>query len=173
MKTNAKARNIFMAAGVTALLLGNIHSASAVTMSTPLIFSDCGSGVSCASFMNNVSGSFINSYTFDITDTSGFGAAALNLDFTTFASIAGFNMSLWQGSTNLANGTIFNYPNLGSGSYALNITGNTGASGGFYAGVAMLAPVPEASTWLMMLAGISLVGLALHRKTRSDDLITA
>ncbi len=171
MKTNAKTRQVYMAAGFLALMLGITHPASAVT--APLIFSDCGSGVSCASFLSNVSGSFSNSYTFDITDTSAFGAAALNLDFTTFASIADFNMSLWQGSTNLANGTIFSYSSLPSGSYALNLTGNAGASGGFYAGVAMLAPVPEASTWLMMLAGISLVGLALHRKTRSDDLITA
>lgn len=123
--------------------------------------------------MSNVTGSFDNSYTFDIAEASGFSAAALNLDFTTFANIADFNMSLWQGSTNLGSGTIFSYSNLASGSYALNLTGNTGTAGGFYAGVAMLAPVPEASTWLMMLAGISLVGLALHRKNRSNDLITA
>lgn len=151
-----------MAAGLTTLMLGMTSPVEATT--TPLIFSDCGNGVGCASFLSNVNGDFDNSYTFDLTSASGFGAAAIELDLTTFSSIANFNMGLWQGSTNLANGMIFTYDNLTSGSYYLRLTGSTAAGGGFYAGVAMLAPVPETSTWLMILIGISLVGLALRRK---------
>ena len=171
MDISAKTRKISLAAGLMMLMLGVTNPANATT--APLIFSDCGSGVSCASFLSNVVGTFNDSYTFNITSTSGFGAAALNIDLTTFANIANFNLGLWQGPTNLANGTIFSFASLPSGSYLLNLTGTTGSLGGFYAGVAMLAPVPEASAWLMMLVGVSLVGLALHRKTNREDLIAA
>lgn len=171
MNIKIRAWKFFMAAGLMTLMLGVTSPVEATT--TPLIFSDCGNGVGCASFLSNVTGDFDNSYTFDLTSDSGFGAAAIELDLTTFSNIANFNMGLWQGSTNLANGTIFIYDNLASGSYYLKLTGSTGAGGGFYAGVAMLAPVPEASTWLMILIGISLMGLALRRKTGREEFIAA
>ena len=56
--------------------------------------------------------------------------------------------------------------NAGTG-YRFVVTGDvTGNLGGGYGGVLQAAPVPEAKTYAMMLAGLALVGFMARRSTR-------
>ena len=53
------------------------------------------------------------------------------------------------------------------GFYQFVVTGTTaGTAGGIYAGALSTAPVPEPNTWLMLLAGLGLVGLMVERTKR-------
>lgn len=54
---------------------------------------------------------------------------------------------------------------LGSGNWVLSVTGTaTGTGGGQYSYAITAAPVPEVSTWALMLAGLGLVGMQLRRR---------
>ncbi len=56
---------------------------------------------------------------------------------------------------------------VGSGAYRLRVTGDvTGNLGGGYGGVLQAAPVPEAQTYAMLLAGLVLVGFMARRNAR-------
>ena len=47
------------------------------------------------------------------------------------------------------------------------MTGTTaGSAGGIYAGALSAAPVPEPKDWMLMLAGIGLVGMMVERAKR-------
>ena len=58
---------------------------------------------------------------------------------------------------------------IGAGNdYRFVVTGDvTGSIGGGYGGVLQAAPVPEAETYAMMLAGLGLVGFMVRRRARS------
>ncbi len=59
---------------------------------------------------------------------------------------------------------------LGSAFYQFVVTGTTaGSSGGIYAGALAAAPVPEPQTWLMLLAGLGLVGMMVERVKRRPN----
>lgn len=86
-----------------------------------------------------------------LTDSTG--ATTYAMDNTMDASKA------LQLSANLASGT----------GYRFLVTGDvTGNIGGGYAGVLLAAPVPEANTYAMMLAGLGLVGFMARRNTRQS-----
>jgi PEP-CTERM motif len=54
---------------------------------------------------------------------------------------------------------------LAAGNYTLAVRGHVnGTNGGSYSGVMNLAPVPEASTMALMLAGLAGIGLVLRRR---------
>lgn len=176
----ATMRNISTVAGVAALMLGMTGNAGAAT--SALTFSSCGGGAtSCAAFSRFVgAGEFSDEYTFSLTDlASTLGVASLSLDFKTLNGIDDFSMGLWSGSPDfpmsnleLENDDRFiKYDDLASGDYFFRLTGNADSYGGYYGGFAAVTPVPEASTWVMMLVGLGLVGLALRRKTESAELI--
>jgi hypothetical protein len=56
-------------------------------------------------------------------------------------------------------------PSLAAGSYTLEVRGKVaGTSGGSYAGVMNLAPVPEASNVALMLAGFGVFGVVAARR---------
>jgi hypothetical protein len=65
-------------------------------------------------------------------------------------------------------GTLFTASNLMSGDYYYKVTGTaTGSLGGVFAltsTTAPLAPIPEADTYAMMLAGLGMLGLMAKRR---------
>ena len=63
---------------------------------------------------------------------------------------------------------------LGTGDYILEVRGDAvGTAGGSYAGVLNIAPVPEAGEWLLMLAGLGLIGFITARSRRNAGLAIA
>lgn len=98
-------------------------------------------------------GGFLGEY--DVAGVDGF--FALNLDST--------NGTFWSGSINNQNLYRFTL-----GSYGANVSSQTIAAGGQLFGVAVFGertvavPVPEASTWAMMIAGFGIVGAAMRRR---------
>jgi PEP-CTERM motif len=59
-------------------------------------------------------------------------------------------------------------PQLAAGSYTLQVRGHvTGTNGGSYAGVMNVAPVPEASSVILMLAGFGVMGAFVARRRRT------
>ena len=184
---SATMRKISTAVGVATLMLGMTGNAGATT--TALIFSSCFSGsASCASFSSRVVGTFSDDYTFSVAGLS-------DADVTVFGSmkakksprepIDDFEISLWRSTPGtpefLANGTSLGhfgwelpYSNLSNGDYFLRLTGTASPfAKARYSGEVQISPVPEASTWIMMLVGVGLVGLALRRKTESAEFIAA
>jgi PEP-CTERM motif len=102
----------------------------------------------------NGAGAFLGSY--DVTGVDSF--FALNLDST--------NNTFWSGS--FANNNLYRFT---LGAYGANVATQTIAAGGELFGVAVFGeqtvavpPVPEASTWAMMIAGFGLVGAAARRR---------
>ncbi|MDB5774259.1 MAG: glycosyl transferase family 1 [Herbaspirillum sp.] len=56
------------------------------------------------------------------------------------------------------------------GRYLLNVLGTvTGTHGGSLGGNVNIIPIPEASTWAMLLSGLALVGFAATRRRRNKD----
>jgi PEP-CTERM motif len=109
----------------------------------------------------NAAGAFLGSY--DVTGIDGF--FALNLDST--------NNTFWSGS--FANQTLYRFT---IGNYGANASTQTIVAGGSLFGVAVFGestvavPVPEASTWAMMIAGFGLIGgLSRRRRQASVALV--
>lgn len=179
-------RKISKTAAMVTLVLGMTGYAEAAT--SPLTFSSCGSE-SCASFSSKVKGAFSNDYTFSLSSLSDFDMIAfgsMKVKKSLPAPITDLTVSLWRYSSpttteHLADATSFSsyawdleYSNLSAGDYFVRLAGNAGSSGKYQAAVQVaLAPVPEASTWIMMLLGVGLVGLALHRKTEANGELIA
>ena len=148
------------------------------------------------SYLNNLSGqtvvigntfssnSIINDvYTFDIMPQSATvgTAVTLNLDIPIFAgtefSLANFSVAFRDSLNNLIVSdvqtsvndlTVSVFANLSSAlGYQFVVTGNvTGTLGGGYGGILAAAPVPEPSDWMMMLAGLGLIGMMVSRSRR-------
>ena len=185
---DATMRKISMTASAVALILGMAGSAGAAT--SALTFSDCGDG-SCASFSSKVSGDFTDIYTFSVTGPADFDMKAFGLmkaKKESPAPIDGLSISLWRytsptsselvtdNSTTFAKfGLKMESSNLSSGDYFLKLMGSADAKAKYRGEIELaMAPVPEASTWVMLLVGMGLVGLALYRKPESrKELIAA
>ncbi len=104
----------------------------------------------------NAAGAFLGSY--DVTGINGF--FALNLDSA--------NNTFWSGDVGTQNLYRFTL-----GNYGANVSTQTIAAGGSLFGVAVFGertvavpPVPEPSTWAMMIAGFGIVGFAMRARTR-------
>jgi hypothetical protein len=77
----------------------------------------------------------------------------------------------WSSSISVAPGATATYSvipttTLGQGTYVLEVRGVTGTSGGSYAGVLNLTPVPLPAALPLLLSGIGLFGAAARRKAR-------
>lgn len=135
------------------------------------------------SFNSGPSGYFSDLYTFDIGPTSYVAATTVTLNFD-IPQLPGpeyqlSNMAIeFRDSSN----ALIGYDNTLDSSNALQLssvlavgTGYkfivsgyvTGTLGGSYGGVLAAAPVPEAKTYAMMLAGLALVGFMARRNARS------
>ena len=122
-------------------------------------------------------------YTFDIMPESAtIGAAVtINLDIPfspgTEFSLANFgvafkdslnNMIVSDVQTSVNDLTVSVFANLSSAmGYQFVVTGDvTGTLGGGYGGVLAAAPVPEPRDWMLMLAGLGLIGMMVGRSRR-------
>jgi hypothetical protein len=90
--------------------------------------------------------------------------------FTTGIS-ALFNLEDLDTGFSVATGSFssgsYSFADLTSGKYRLSILGFTGRFGGYYNASYLVAAVPEAETWLMIIIGLGLVGFQLQRKQKS------
>lgn len=135
--------------------------------------------------------SFTGSGSSQITDGTGaFYDSAIpaglftdTIDFTVstagVAEIGVIYLSLLDGIQNLTadfNGTVINFTSVGGTLYAgginaavqpgpqvLTISGISNGNGS-YSGNVSFSAVPEAATWLMMIAGVGLTGFAMRRR---------
>jgi len=59
--------------------------------------------------------------------------------------------------------------NIGAGAHTIVVNGSiaAGSTGGSYAGVLNVAPVPEPATWAMMILGMGMVGMGLRMRRRA------
>lgn len=123
-------------------------------------------------------------YTFDILPFSAVAGTAvtINLDIPLLAgaefSISNFGVEFRDATNTLIASDFQTSPtdytveiaaDLAAGTgYQFIVLGNvTGTLGGSYGGVLAAAPIPEAETYLMLLAGLGLVGLMVVRSRRS------
>lgn len=138
---------------------------------------------------NSVSGTFADSYTFEVASSASFGAQLVSISFQDVYDIDGFRTSLWEGgsllaemaSTALASTSIlsFNYAMLEDlplealTEYELRVEGiGSGDRGGIYRGsinlAAAVAPVPEPEIYAMMAVGLGVMGWVARRKQRKQ-----
>ena len=133
---------------------------------------------------NSVINDVINDvYTFDIMPGSAAvgTAVTINLDIPFLAgtefSLANFGVAFWDSldnvivsdvQTSVNDLTVSIFANLSSAiGYQFVVTGNvTGTLGGGYGGVLAAAPIPEPRDWMMMLAGLGLIGMMVSRSRR-------
>ncbi|MBC7787959.1 MAG: PEP-CTERM sorting domain-containing protein [Methylophilaceae bacterium] len=79
----------------------------------------------------------------------------------------------WGTTANLGSGVslttvVLNPIALTAGTYTLQIKGTvTGTSGGSYAGLLNVAPVPEPESYAMLLSGLALFGFATRKREKS------
>ena len=155
-----------------------------------------GSAAAISPYLGNLSGqtvvigntfssnSVINDvYTFDIMPQSATvgTAVTINLDIPvspgTEFSLANFGVAFWDSldnvivsdvQTSVNDLTVSIFANLSSAiGYQFVVTGNvTGTLGGGYGGILAAAPVPEPNDWMMMLAGLGLIGMMVSRSRR-------
>lgn len=126
--------------------------------------------------------SILDTYTFDIMPEAAVAgtAVSIELDIPLFAgqefAISNFMIAFYDAAntllasdvqSNAADTTLdINNLMLSSGmGYKFVVSGNvTGTLGGSYGGALAAAPVPEAETTAMMLAGLGLVGFMVSRR---------
>jgi hypothetical protein len=98
-----------------------------------------------------------------IYDISNFAIALLDTDGMQYA----FDNS-FDASGALALSAVLAPSALGApGFYQFVVTGTTaGSAGGIYAGALSAAPAPEPKDWMLMLAGVGLVGMMVERTKR-------
>lgn len=115
-------------------------------------------------------GTFADTINFSLSRTSDtdYGAGPLNFSIgkVEYLNISNLALSLLDSSNNvLGSGLSFSVASLAAGNYHLQVTGNAdGVTGGLYAGGVNVTPVPEADTFAMMLAGLSLMGFVARRR---------
>ena len=82
-------------------------------------------------------------------------------------------LEAWGTTANLGSGVslttvVLNPIALTAGTYTLQIKGTvTGSSGGSYAGVLNVAPVPEPASYAMLLSGLAIFGFAARKRNKS------
>ena len=170
-------------AAILVAMAGYMAPASAVTITSTTNLGDI---TGLAENIGNTFGaatygsSFSDVYTFDLSTASQSVGTTVTIDLS--AGPLNFQLSNMAikltdstGTTTYAmdntmdaSKTLQLSANLASGTgYRFLVTGDvTGNIGGGYAGVLAAAPVPEAETYAMMLAGLGLVGFMARRRTQ-------
>ena len=162
------------------LLVGSVSIAHAAGIQGPGDLGTLNGAVSIGnSFASNATISDV--YIFDIASTSATVGTLVTINFDVPAfpgteyAISNFTAAFWDSSNtmiamdtqssptdNLVTVSTTLAPGL---DYEFRVTGNvTGSLGGSYGGVLAAAPIPEANTYAMMLAGLGLLGFRVMRR---------
>ena len=118
---------------------------------------------------NSVLGMFDDTYYITLTDNY-----RLSITLTNTLDVGGpisFSVRQLLNSTpsslgSIAGGAVANNFIVGPGVYAIHFQGGSNLRAS-YSGTIDIAPVPEPTTWALMVAGIAVVGTALRRKSRA------
>ena len=169
-------------------LAGSMGSAAAAAVSPGYLGDLVGQSVSISNTLSGLGIPIADIYSFDIGAlTSEAIATSLKVTLKSGSSSTPiFDISNFAITLKDINGTFYGADNTFDSSGALNlsvtlspsmvaapgfyqfvVTGTTaGTSGGIYAGALSAAPVPEPKAWLMLLAGLGLVGMMVERTKR-------
>lgn len=116
--------------------------------------------------------SFMDLFNFQVGG-SGFSSVAVNLALSPYLNISNLQLGLYSGQNALGgllvgpvgSGVTLSQMLMTNTDYSLKVTGVTsGTLGGSY--TLAIAAVPEAQNWLMMLSGLSMLGLIAWRSGR-------
>lgn len=137
--------------------------------------------------------SFYDAYTFTIAGPAAYDSFTATINLANVLNIQNLQAALFNGqalqgpgshigftggstggvvsgmSWNSGNGSFITLStnSLAAGTYTLEVRGLvTGTNGGSYAGVMNVAPVPEASSMALMLAGFGVVGAVVARRRK-------
>lgn len=150
---------------VGSALLFSMGMASAETI-------DLSDGKVHTQFVTHTAGLFTDTFNFSILSASNVGSSVSNVALSIYGmTLLDIDPTSWNlklsdslGKT-LSIGSTFAGKTLNSGTYTFEVTGKTiGLLGGSYAYAAVAAPVPEPSTWAMMLGGFGLIGFMSYRR---------
>ena len=126
-------------------------------------------------------GAFTDTVSFTLADAGTLSASLTSaatklkksgdLDFSSVVLTGGgntynFDITNNDGPTGLTDSAVFNGL-LSAGDYLLTITGTSYGNAQFGGNTTVESAVPEAATWLMMLAGFGVVGAGLRRRRTS------
>ena len=126
-------------------------------------------------YINNVTispgSSFVDVYNFSLNNTNLFSGsgAQLPLSFPGYdvLKISNFTLKLFDASNVLAGvpGTTQITDILSNGKYFVTVSGTpTGLAGGNYTFAAAVQAVPEPNAWVMLLAGLGMIGFVTLRR---------
>lgn len=128
-----------------------------------------------------VAGNFTDYFTFTLTPPATVTSTTVASNNLNFLNIVGGQYSLWNSGSDGVGGdadtlvTTFNFDGttgstfnsavLNAGNYFYKVEGNAnGIAGGIYVITSTLAPVPEPTTYALLLAGLGVVGFVARRR---------
>jgi len=178
--------------GVLSILVLPGQQASAISVDLGVLTPPSGAPIGAIHFG---SGSvFSDTFSFSVTADASLKSLLASISFSNIVGISNFVSSLWQvnGTVPLANGvtttsgngnwgmtfsSLSFSPLLASGahpSYEVRTGGTVIGWGGSYGGIVVLAPVaaiPEPEIYVMMLAGLGLMGFMARRRMRAGAAV--
>jgi hypothetical protein len=169
---------VLLAAGV---MFGSAHAAEYNISTSTNLTEDLGVNPPAGdlySVLHTNSGAFSDIYEFSVTKPSSADAAYASLAFLTVFNLTPTSFNLYnQSGTLIKKGSLSAIPGgtagvlaankLAVGSYYYAFTGKvTGSAGGSYMFSEKTAPVPEPSTYALMLMGLLGIGYAIRQKKR-------
>ena len=161
-------RSLALSATVAALALApSVQAATAITLVSNgnVLTADFGAS-------HTVTGTFSDEFTFTVPTNTGADVlvatvarfASANIDFDPLlSSFDGSPFDSYQGPGVIEALNSFTGP-LTPGPHSMIIAGNLTGSAGSYSGTLNIYAVPEVATWVMMIAGFGLAGVALRRR---------
>lgn len=165
-------RSLSIALASTGLALaGPASAAEYLQISAPTgVFGNlgvsCSGTVPCAftNLFNFVTPAGYDQVNVDITSTSA--SAATNIDFSVGSvTLNGIALTFDALATATEHGFLYNLPLIAGQNNVLSVSGTSGGQASYSGTLAFAASVvPEPGTWMLMIAGIGAIGVALRRR---------
>lgn len=122
-------------------------------------------------FNNTVSGSFMDTYNFSLSDASNVGVSITNFSFFNVGNIMSFAAMLDGNALTLTSlgvaQQLAGSATLTGGNHVLTVSGIGGRPNASYGGNVVAAPVPEPESFAMLLAGLGLMGAIARRRNKT------